>query len=80
MKYRIIKVIKINGDSFYDKINGREKDIIEYYNDMNFLINDLSEQVKELEIDTNYNLLPGEKARKVIYRFLYNDKAGCYLY
>lgn len=77
---REIKVTKVNGDYFFAKINGNEKDIINHYNDSNFLSSDLSEQVKEIEFNTNDNLLPGEKERKVIYNFVYDNKAECYLY
>lgn len=42
--------------------------------------NDLLEQVKEIGINKSDNLLPGEKERKIIYNFMYDDKAKCYLY
>lgn len=80
MESREIKVTKVNGDFYYTKINGSEKEIINYYNDSNFLSSDLDNQVKEIEFNSNECLFEGEKARKVIYNFEYDNKAECYLY
>jgi len=76
-----IKVIKTNGDYFFTKINGTEEDIINHYNDNNFLSSN-DDQIKEVTIilkgkETGF---PGCKQRDIIYQFTYNDKAQCYLY
>lgn len=76
-----VKVIKTNGDYFYTKINGTEEDIINHYNDNNFLSSN-DNQIKEVTIilkgkETGF---PGCKQRDIIYQFTYNDKAQCYLY
>lgn len=75
-----IKITKVSGEYFYTKINKSIEEAIDFYNDSNFLNNDLLEQVKEIGINKSDNLLPGEKERKIIYNFMYDDKAKCYLY
>lgn len=80
MENREIKVTKVNGDFYYTKINGSEKEIINHFNDNNFLLNDLENQVKEIEFTSDEYLFAGEKERKIIYNFIYDDKADCYLY
>lgn len=80
-----IKVIKTNGDYFFTKINGTEDEIIEHYNESNFLgscDNEEYSQVKQVTIilkgkETGF---VGCKQRDIIYNFEYDDKAQCYLY
>ena len=79
MECREIKVTLVNKDSFYTKINGSDNDILNYYNDSNFLNDDKETQVKEIEI-IKKGSFPGEKENKVIYNFIYDSKAECFLY
>ena len=77
---RNIKLTLVNGDVINTKINGTEQDIINHYNDCNFLLNNKDEQVKEIEIEGNTQGLIGCSKRTIIYPFTYNQKAQCYLY
>ena len=79
MECREIKVTLVNKDSFYTKINGSDNDILNYYNDSNFLNDDKETQVKEIEI-VKKGSFPGEKENRVIYNFIYDSKAECFLY
>lgn len=76
---REIKVTLVNKDSFYTKISGSDDDILNYCNDNNFLNDDKETQVKEIEI-IKKGSFPGEKENKVIYNFMYDPKAECFLY
>ena len=79
MECREIKVTLVNKDSFYTKISGSDDDILNYYNDNNFLNDDKETQVKEIEI-IKKGSFPGEKENRVIYNFIYDSKAECFLY
>lgn len=80
-----IKITKLNGEVYHTRINGTEKEIIEFYNTNNFLAgtdNKEKEQVKEIEFNYNEDQtgLIGCKGRKIIYIFEYIEKLDCYLY
>ena len=79
MECREIKVTLVNKDSFYTKVNGSDDDILNHYNDSNFLNDDKETQVKEIEI-IKKGSFPGEKENRVIYNFMYDPKAECFLY
>ena len=79
MECREIKVTLVNKDSFYTKISGSDEDILNYYNADNFFNNDKETQVKEIEI-IKKGSFQGEKENKVIYNFIYDSKAECFLY
>lgn len=72
MESREIKVIKANGDCFYTRINGSDQDIINHYNENNYLNSDLDEQVRFIE----YEHAKG----KVIFNFEFNNNLSCYQY
>lgn len=76
---REIKVYTNDGDSFYTHINGSEEDIINHYNDNNFLGNQ-DKQVVKVEIIGFGKEIVGclESIKEFI--FNYNNKAQCYLY
>ena len=79
MECREIKVTLVNKDTFYTKVNGSDNEILNYYNDSNFLNDDKETQVKEIEI-IKKGSFPGEKENRVIYNFMYDPKAECFLY
>lgn len=77
-----IKVTFEDGDFLYTKINGSEMEIINYYNDNNFLAScsDENKQVIEIGIEINPVGFIGCSARTIVYPFTYNESAKCYLY
>ena len=79
MECREIKVTLVNKNFFYTKINGSDNDILNSYNDSKFLNDDKETQVKEIEI-IKKGSFPGEKENRVIYNFIYDSKAECFLY
>lgn len=81
---REIKIEKIDGEIINTRINGTDKEIINFYNDNNFLGSFSNEytQIKQLTIITegkDTNLTGCIRSNKV-YPFSYNKKAECYLY
>ena len=77
---RNIKLTLVNGNIINTRINGTAQEIINYYNDNNFLSNNKDEQVKEIELEENSTSLIGCIKRTVVYLFTYDTQANCYLY
>lgn len=80
---RSIKFNYVDGSVGYTDVTGTDKEIINYYNDSNFLGSFSEEyvQINSIEIPVfESELLPGQKAGTRIYMFEYNQKAECYLY
>lgn len=76
-----IKVIKINRDYFYTKINGSEKEVIEHYNNYNLECDNKENiEVKEIEFLYNDGGFSEKMERKIIYNFEYDEKLNCYQY
>ena len=75
-----IKIIYVNGDYTYTRINGAEKEIIDFYNFNNMINSDINSQIKEIEIEANPAGLVGCSTRTVVYTFSYEESAKCYLY
>ena len=77
-----IKLIYVNGDYTYTRVNAdcTESEIIDYYNFNNMLNVDINKQIKEIEIEVNPAGLIGCSARTIIYQFVYDESAKCYLY
>ena len=78
---KFIKVIKADNDYFTTKINGNEKEIIEYYNEYNLLCDNKENiQVKEIEFYYNNGGFSGKMQRKVVYPFIFNSQENIYQY
>ena len=75
-----IKIIYVNGDYTYTRINGTEKEIVDFYNFNNMMMADIDKQVKAIEIEVDPVTLIGCSARTVVYPFSYEESAKCYLY
>nr|DAO57251.1 MAG TPA: hypothetical protein [Caudoviricetes sp.] len=75
-----IKLVYVNGDYTYTRINGTEEEIIDYYNFNNVTNGDIDTQVKEIEIEADPVGFTGCSARTIIYPFTYNEASECYLY
>ena len=75
-----IKLVYVNGDYTYTRINGTEKEIIDFYNFNNMTNDDINTQVKEIEIEADPVGFTGCSARTVVYPFTYNKSSECYLY
>ena len=75
-----IKLVYVNGDYTYTRINGIEKEIIDFYNFNNMMMSDINKQIKEIEIEVNPVSLIGCTARTIVYPFVYEESAKCYLY
>lgn len=78
---KFIKVIKIDNDYFTTRINGSEKEVIEYYNEYNLLCDNKENiEVKEIEFIYNDGGFTGEMQRKVVYSFMFDSKLNSYQY
>ena len=75
-----IKLVYVNGDYTYTRINGTEKEIIDFYNFNNMTNSDTSTQIKEIEIEVDPVGFVGCSARTIIYPFNYDESPKCYLY
>ena len=75
-----IKLVYVNGDYTYTRINGTEKEIIDFYNFNNMTNGDTNTQIKEIEIEANAVGFVGCSARTIVYPFTYNEFSKCYLY
>ena len=45
-----IKLVYVNGDYTYTRINGNDEEIIDFYNFNNMTNGDINTQIKEIEI------------------------------
>ena len=78
---KYIKVIKADNDYFETRINGTEKEILEYYNSYNLMCDNRENiQVKEIEFYYNDGGLIGKMQRKVVYPFILNSQENIYQY
>ena len=76
-----IKLIYVNSDYTYTRVNGTEEEIIDFYNFNNMTNSDTSTQIKEIEIEVDHPVgFVGCSARTIIYPFNYDESAKCYLY
>ena len=75
-----IKLVYVNGDYTYTRINGTEKEIIEFYNFNNMTNDDFATQITEIEIEADTVGFTGCSARTIVYPFNYNKSSECYLY
>ena len=75
-----IKLIYVNSDYTYTRVNGTEEEIIDFYNFNNMTNSDTSTQIKEIEIEVDPVGFVGCSARTIIYPFNYDESAKCYLY
>ena len=75
-----IKLSYVNGDYTYTRINGAEKEIIDFYNFNNMTNGDINTQIKEIEIEADPIGFTGCSARTIVYPFNYNKSSECYLY
>ena len=75
-----IKLSYVNGDYTYTRINGTEKEIIDFYNFNNMTNGDINTQIKEIEIEVDPVGFIGCSARIIVYPFNYNESSKCYLY
>ena len=75
-----IKLVYVNGDYTYTRINGSDEEIIDFYNFNNMTNGDINTQIKEIEIEADTVGFIGCSARKLIYLFNYDESAKCYLY
>jgi hypothetical protein len=78
---KFIKVLKADNDYFETRINGEEKEIVEYYNQYNLLCdNKENTQVKEIEFYYNDGGFSGTQLRKVVYPFVFINEKNLYQY
>lgn len=78
---KVIKILKANNDYFTTRINGTEKEIIEYYNEYNLLCDNVENiQIKEIEFKYNDSGFSGLMERRVIYNFMFDSKLNCLQY
>ena len=75
-----IKLVYVNGDYTYTRINGTDKEIIDFYNFNNMTNGDINTQIKEIEIEADPVGFFGCSARIIVYPFNYNESSKCYLY
>ena len=75
-----IKLIYVNSDYTYTRVNGTEEEIIDFYNFNNMTNSDTSTQIKEIEIEVDPVGFVGCSARTIVYPFNYDESAKCYLY
>ena len=75
-----IKLVYVNGDYTYTRINGTEEEIIDFYNFNNMTNGDINTQIKEIEIETDTVGFAGCSSRTIVYPFSYNGTSKCYLY
>ena len=75
-----IKLVYVNGDYTYTRINGTEEEIIEFYNFNNMTNGDINTQIKEIEVEADTVGFTGCSARTIVYPFNYNKASECYLY
>ena len=75
-----IKLVKVNGDYTYTRINGTDKEIIDFYNFNNMTNDDINTQIKEIEIEVDPVGFIGCSARIIVYPFIYDESYECYLY
>ena len=75
-----IKLVYVNGDYTYTRINGTEEEIIDFYNFNNMTNGDINTQIKEIELEADTVGFPGCSARTIVYPFNYNETSECYLY
>lgn len=82
MDTKEVKVTMVDGDYFYTKIHGTDEEIINHYNDCNFIGGEVHKQIKEIEISLigDETGFIGCTLRKIVYPFTWNSKAECYLY
>ena len=75
-----IKLVYVDGDYTYTRINGNEKEIIDFYNFNNMTNGDINTQIKEIEMEADPVGFTGCSARTIVYPFNYNKSSECYLY
>ena len=75
-----IKLVYVNGDYTYTRINGSDEEIIDFYNFNNMTNGDINTQIKEIEMEADTVGFPGCSARTIVYPFNYNETSKCYLY
>ena len=75
-----INLVYVDGDYTYTRINGTEKEIIDFYNFNNMTTDDINTQIKEIEREADTVGLTGCSARTIVYPFNYNESSKCYLY
>ena len=75
-----IKLVYVDGDYTYTRINGTEKEIIDFYNFNNITNGDINTQIKEIEMEVDPVGFTGCSARTIVYPFNYNKSSECYLY
>ena len=75
-----IKLVYVNGDYTYTRINGSDEEIIDFYNFNNMTNDDISTQIKDIEIEADTVGFVGCSARTIVYPFNYNESSKCYLY
>ena len=75
-----IKLVYVDGDYTYTRINGTEEEIIEFYNFNNMTNGDINTQIKEIEVETDPVGFTGCSARTIVYPFNYNELYKCYRY
>ena len=75
-----IKLVYVDGDYTYTRINGTEEEIIDYYNFNNMTNDDINTQIKEIEMEADPVGFTGCSARTIVYPFNYNKSSKCYLY
>lgn len=75
-----IKLVQVNGDYTYTRINGSDEEIIDFYNFNNMTNGDINTQIKEIEIEADTVGFAGCSARIIVYPFVYDESAKCYLY
>ena len=75
-----IKLVYVNDDYTYTRINGSDEEIIDFYNFNNMTNGDINTQIKEIEIEADTVGFTGCSARTIVYPFSYNESSKCYLY
>ena len=75
-----IKLVYVNGDYTYTRINGSDEEIIDFYNFNNMTNGDINTQIKEIEVEADTVGFIGCSARTIVYPFNYNETSKCYLY
>ena len=75
-----IKLVYVDGDYTYTRINGTEEEIIDFYNFNNMTNGDIDTQIKEIEMEADTVGFTGCSSRTIVYPFNYNESSECYLY
>ena len=75
-----IKLVYVNGDYTYTRINGTDEEIIDFYNFNNMTNGDINTQIKEIEIEADTDGVTGCSSRTIVYPFIYDKASECYLY